>query len=641
MPDLIVGIDLGTTNSEVAVVENGQPRVIAIDGDPILPSVVGLSGDGKLLVGKPARNQYVLAPERTVKSVKRQMGLDLKIPLGDQQFRPQEVSAMILRRLKEAAEKDLGQPVTKAVITVPAYFNDSQRQATREAGQLAGLEVVRILNEPTAAALTYRPNPESSEKFLVYDLGGGTFDVSIVQAEGGVFEVLSSHGDTQLGGDDFDELMLNHIADEFEQLYGIDLRANPPTRARLLRAVENAKKVLSDHAFAKIEEEFIAEKDGVPLHLTKELERSTFESLIDPLLRRTMDCLQKALDDAKINAGELKQVVLVGGSTRSPVISRLLEARLGQPAHREVHPDLCVAMGAAIQAAIIAGSDVGAVLVDITPHSVGIKSLEVPDSFSRQFNEFKFAPIIPRNTPLPTSRSEIFCTVSDNQAKVDIDIFQGESGDVRRNHRVGKFLIEGLARVPAGNQLVVQMDLTLDGTLKVTAKEKATGMMKNIVIDNAMARFAVEEKDAAQSRLDRMWAEPEWSEGDEEPIDPAKLADLLGAEPGAYDEDDDQEEEDGYEKFPVPEPDEVPVSAPRFQFPADDGASTAGQREAVQARALLEKAERVGVKANAEDQAELARLTGKVKAALDDRRWPDLTSASNALADVLFYLEDA
>ncbi len=640
MPDIIVGIDLGTTNSEVAIVENGQPRVIAVDGDPILPSVVGLSADDKLLVGKPARNQYVLAPERTVKSVKRQMGLDLKIALGTQQFRPQELSAMILRRLKEAAEKDLGQPVTKAVITVPAYFNDSQRQATREAGQLAGLEVVRILNEPTAAALTYRPNPETSEKFLVYDLGGGTFDVSIVQAEGGVFEVLSSHGDTQLGGDDFDELLLNHIADEFEQLYGIDLRANPPTRARLLRAVENAKKVLSDHAFAKIEEEFIAEKDGVPLHLTKELERTTFEQLIDPLLRRTMDCLQKALDDAKINAGELKQVVLVGGSTRSPVISRLLEARLGQPAHREVHPDLCVAMGAAIQAAIIAGSDVGAVLVDITPHSVGIKSLEVPDSFSRQFNEFKFAPIIPRNTPLPTSRSEIFCTVSDNQAKVDIDIFQGESGDVRRNHRVGKFLIEGLARVPAGNQLVVQMDLTLDGTLKVTAREKATGMMKNIVIDNAMARFAVEEKDAAQSRLDRMWAEPEWSEGDDAPIDPSKLADLLGAEPGAFDEDDDDDEDDGYEKFPTPESEEEPA-APRFQFPADTAASTAGQREAVQARALLEKAERVGLKANAEDQAELGRLTTNVKSALDERRWPDLTSASNALADVLFYLEDA
>jgi molecular chaperone DnaK len=640
MQDLIIGIDLGTTNSEVAIVENGQPRVIAIDGDPILPSVVGLSSDDKLLVGKPARNQYVLAPERTVKSVKRQMGLDLKIPLGTQQFRPQEVSAMILRRLKEAAEKDLGQAVHKAVITVPAYFNDSQRQATREAGQLAGLEVVRILNEPTAAALTYRPNPDTNEKFLVYDLGGGTFDVSIVQAEGGVFEVLSSHGDTQLGGDDFDELLLNHIADEFQELYQIDLRANLTTKARLLRAVENAKKTLSDHAFARIEEEFIAEKDGVPLHLTKELERSTFEQLIDPLLRRTMDCLQKALDDAKINASDLKQVVLVGGSTRSPVISRLLEARLGQPAHREVHPDLCVAMGAAIQAAIIAGSDVGAVLVDITPHSVGIKSLEVPDSFSRQFNEFKFAPIVPRNTPLPTSRSEIFCTVMDNQAKVDIDIFQGESGDVRRNHRVGKFLIEGLARVPAGNQLVVQMELTLDGTLKVTAREKATGLMKNIVIDNAMARFAVEEKDAAQSRLDRMWAEPEWKEGDDEPMDPAKLADLLGSEPGAYDDDEDDDDEDeGYEKFPVPEPEEDPA-APRFQFPADAGATT-GQREAVQARALLEKAERVGAKANAEDQAELGRLTAKVKSALDERRWPDLQSTSNALADVLFYLEDA
>ncbi len=662
MSDIIIGIDLGTTNSEVAIVEDGRPRVIPVDGDPILPSVVGLGDDGKLLVGKPARNQYVLAPDRTVKSVKRKMGQEVKLTVGDQQFTPQEISAMILRRLKEAAEKDLGKPVAKAVVTVPAYFNDSQRQATREAGRLAGLDVVRILNEPTAAALTYNPDPAGNEKFLVYDLGGGTFDVSVVSAEGGVFEVLSSHGDTQLGGDDFDELLLNKVADEFQQMYAVDLRQNRTTRARLLRAVETAKKTLSDHAFAKIEEEFIAEKDGVPLHLSQEIGRGEFEELISPLITRTMECVQKALDDAKLTAAQIKQVVLVGGSTRTPMIGRLLEERLGQPAHREVHPDLCVAMGAAIQAAIVAGQNVGAVLVDITPHSVGIKSLEIPDSYSLHLNEFRFAPIITRNTPLPASRSELFCTVADHQPKVEIDIFQGESGDVRRNHRVGKFLVEGLARVPAGNQILVQMDLTLDGTLKVSAREKTTGLVKQITIENAMARFAVEERDAAKQRLERMWANPGWNEGDAEDAEEEEtsmtVSDILGDEadeadgyfedededdedealPWEDDEDEDGDEEEAGEYEPEPA-EQVPQPSSRISATAAPTAE--GSREAAQARSLLEKVERVRGKAAAEDQAELDKLTGRVKAALDEMRWGDLQAACNDLADVLFYLEDA
>ncbi|MCU0702461.1 MAG: Hsp70 family protein [Fimbriiglobus sp.] len=658
MADVIVGIDLGTTNSEVAIVENGRPRVINVDGDPILPSVVGLADDGRLLVGKPARNQFVLAPDRTVKSIKRKMGLDVKVPIGDQQFRPQEISAMILRRLKEAAEKDLGKPVTKAVVTVPAYFNDSQRQATREAGQLAGLEVVRILNEPTAAALTYTPDPSGTEKFLVYDLGGGTFDVSVLTAEDGVFEVLSSHGDTQLGGDDFDELFLNAVADEFERMYCVDLRANKSSRARLLRGVENAKKALSDHAFTKIEEEFIAEKDGVPLHLSQEFSRGEFEALIAPLIDRTMQCVQKALDDARLTAAQIKQVVLVGGSTRIPMIGRLLEERLGQPAHREVHPDLCVALGAAVQAAIVAGESVGAVLVDITPHSLGIKSLEIPDSFSLHPNEFKFTPIITRNTPLPASRSEVFCTVSDNQPTVEIDVFQGESGDVRRNHRVGKFMVEGLARVPAGNQLVVQMDLTLDGTLKVSAREKGTGLLRQVTIENAMARFAVEERDAAQQRLDRMWANPSWDEEAEENGDPLSVSDIIPDDeeedfddiPFGGDDDDDDENpfavDDEEEDEPEPEPAErSPQPQSRISgltAPAPTPPSAAeGSRETAQADSLLAKVARIREKASAEDQAELDKLTGRLRAAVDDRRWADVQTACTELADVLFYLEDS
>src|SRR5438309_7080296 len=299
--DIIVGIDLGTTNSEVAILRDGQPHVCADeDGDPILPSFVGLSEDGRLLVGKAARNQWVLAPERTVKSIKRKMGQDVRVKLGDQEYRPQEISAMILRALRDRAARQLGTAVRKVVITVPAYFNDAQRQATREAGELAGLEVVRILNEPTAASLAYDPAQRELQRVLVYDLGGGTFDVSVVQSQEGVVEVLASHGDTQLGGDDFDDLLLTLICDRFADEHGIDLRANLASKARVLRAAEAAKRQLSDHPFARVEEEFIAEKGGVALHLTQEVSRDEYERLILPLIERTMDCVQRALEDSHL-----------------------------------------------------------------------------------------------------------------------------------------------------------------------------------------------------------------------------------------------------------------------------------------------------------------------------------------------------
>jgi molecular chaperone DnaK len=495
MPEPIVGIDLGTTNSEVAIIRNGQPHVFAEEGDPILPSFVGLAEDGRLLVGKAARNQWVLAPERTIKSIKRKMGQDVKVRLGDQEYRPQEISAMILRSLKDRAGRELGTEVHKAVITVPAYFNDSQRQATREAGELAGLEVVRIVNEPTAASLTYDPSQPELRRLLVYDLGGGTFDVSIVQAQQGVVEVLSSHGDTQLGGDDFDDLLLKRVADEFQQQHGVDLRANIVAKARLLRAVEAAKRQLSEHPFARLEEEFIAEKDGQALHLAMELARGDYEALIRPLLDRTMDCVQRALDDAHLTASQVDKIVLVGGSTRTPMISRLLEERLSQPPHQEVNPDLCVAMGAAVQAALVSGVDVGAVLVDITPHTLGIKCLDPMGGFDFPF---RFAPILHRNTALPASRSEVFSTVQDEQHEVDVDVYQGESDDVRNNHRVGRFLIQGLAKVPAGNQIVVQLDLNLDGMLRVSAREKATGLQKQVTIENPFATYEREERAVAQ-----------------------------------------------------------------------------------------------------------------------------------------------
>src|SRR5437660_9437771 len=570
MNEPIVGIDLGTTNSEVALVRERQAEVLAEDGDPILPSFVGLSEDGRLLVGKAARNQWVMAPERTVKSIKRLMGQDVKVRLGDQEYRPQEISAMILRTLRDRAAQQLGTSVTKAVITVPAYFNDAQRQATREAGELAGLEVVRILNEPTAASLTYDPSQRDLQRMMVYDLGGGTFDVSIVQAQEGVVEVLASHGDTQLGGDDFDDLLLKQVCERFQQEHGVDLRNNLVAKARLLNAVETAKRALSYHPFARIEEEFIADKNGQSLHLSTEISRDDYEDMIRPLMDRTMDCVQRALDDSHLTGSAIDKVVLVGGSTRTPLVSRLLEERLGQPAHQEVNPDLCVAMGASVQAALIAGMDVGAVLVDITPHTLGIRTL---DTIAGMDFPFRFAPILHRNTPLPASRSEVFHTVYDSQDSVEIDVYQGESDDVRRNYRVGKFLIQGLARVPAGNQIVVQLDLNLDGMLRVSAREKATGLQKQVTIENALSRYENEERDLARERLDRLWgaSEEDWEEDEEV---------LSGAE-------------DETEAEPPGGPPEL-VTGPRE-----------GQRETVQARALLEKCERLLTNLQPEDRTEV------------------------------------
>jgi molecular chaperone DnaK len=598
--DLIVGIDLGTTNSEVAFVLDGQPHVIEEDGDPILPSFVGLAEDGRLLVGKAARNQWIVAPERTIKSIKRKMGQDVKVQLGDQEFRPQEISAMILRALRDRATARLGQEVRKAVITVPAYFNDAQRQATREAGELAGLEVVRILNEPTAASLTYDPTHAELRRLLVYDLGGGTFDVSIVQSQQGVVEVLASHGDTQLGGDDFDDLLLEHVCERFADEHGVDLRANLVARSRVLKAVEAAKRHLSFHPFVRVEEEFIAEKDGVALHLNLEVSRSDYEEMIRPLLDRTMDCVRRALEDAGLTGSQIDKVVLVGGSTRTPRIGELLEERLGQPPHQEVNPDLCVAMGAAIQGAIIAGADVGAVLVDITPHSLGIKCLD--EMYGYAF-EHKFAPIIHRNTALPGSRSEVFHTYRDGQTEVEIDVYQGESDDVRHNHRVGKFLVTGLAPVQAGNPIVVQLDLNLDGMLKVSARERATGLQKEVVIENALAQFERDESAGVRARLERLWLDQEDDETNGEYLD-----DIDGAE------------------------DVMPTLAP---------GPREGQREAVQARALLEKAERLLDRVQPDDRPELDRLMGNVRTAMTDRQWEKVTAACNELADTLFYLEDA
>ena len=603
--ETIIGIDLGTTNSEVAIIRDGRPFVIEEDGDPILPSVVGLDSQGRLLVGKAARNQYVLAPERTIRSIKRKMGQEVTVTLGDKKYTPQEISAIILRTLKQRAEKELGAPVSKAVITVPAFFNDGQRQATREAGSLAGLDVVRIINEPTAAVLTYDPHPPEMERLLVYDLGGGTFDVSLAQVENGIVEIQASHGDTQLGGDDFDQLLVEHICDSFAEEHGIDLRQSQGAKARVLRAAEDAKKRLSFDAVTTIEEEFIAEKGDKSLNLVLEINRYEYEELIRPLLLKTLTCLDQALDDAKVQANQIDKVVLVGGATRTPLVHQLLEERLGRPVHSEIEPDLAVAMGAAVQGGLIAGVDVGPILVDITPHTLGIEALGELHGF---LSTHHFSPIIERNTPLPVSRTEIYSTVVNSQDAARIKIFQGENQDTRYNTAVGEFLIDGLAEVPAGNQIMVKLDLDLNGILKVTATERATGLAKHIVIDSAMERFRRSQRSDAVDRLDAVFGTVEEPHPDFAAIGHTKRGDDGGS---------------------VPSP-----STPIGELPPT-------LRQAIEsAKALAAKAERILPDANAEDADELRAMLADLRAAIDRRAEDEIRNVTHEVEDLVFYLED-
>ncbi len=598
----IVGIDLGTTNSEIAVIRDGRPEVIRTDGEAILPSVVGLDPEGRLLVGTPARNQWVLAPDRTIRSIKRKMGEDLKVQLGDRDYAPQEVSAIILGRLKEQAEQYLGQPVRKAVITVPAFFNEVQREATREAGELAGLEVVRIINEPTAAALTYDPDTESMERLLVYDLGGGTFDVSIVQVERGVVEVLASHGDTHLGGDDFDQLLLDYVCDEFAKEHKLDLRKSLVGKSRVLSAVEEAKKLLSAEAVARIQEEFIAENNGAALHLDLEIERPEYEALIEPLLAKTLTCVDQSLDDARLHAQQIDKVILVGGASRTPLVHRLLERRVGRELHTEVDPDLCVAMGAAVQGGLINGIDVGPVLVDITPHTLGVAALA---DLHGMLSEHRFVPVIHRNTPLPATRSEMFTTAYDQQKAVEVSIYQGENDDVRHNQFIGEFLLDGLCEVDAGNEILVRFGLDLNGILKVTAEEHATGLQKQLTVENAVSRFRRQSRAGGavpSAKAVAAVASPPASDSG------SRGKELASAESRA----------DG-----------------AADVPADVAAAIAD------GSALISKALGVAAKASAEDRQEIDRLVKDLMEASAARSIPRLKQVEAELEDLVFYLQDA
>ena len=594
MADIIVGIDLGTTNSEVAALVDGKVEVLAADGEQIMPSYVGLSPEGQLLVGTPARNQYILYPERTVKSIKRLMGSDQRVVLGEQTYSPAEISALILRALKTRAEAALGAPVTRAVITVPAYFSDAQRQATRDAGEIAGLEVVRILNEPTAAALAYGADRQEDRTVLVYDLGGGTFDVSLVQVHGEITEVLASHGNTHLGGDDFDQLLLDFVHERFRAAGGPDLRADRRAMSRLLHAVEEAKKRLSFEPYAQLREEHLAERAGVPVHLDLEVSREEYEDLIRHLIEGTLDSVHQALADAGKRPDQVDDILLVGGATRTPLISRLLEEKTGLVPRQDLHPDLCVALGAGVLAARLAGHEVDRVLVDISPYSFGPSHLGFRHGVPY---EHCYHPIIARNTPLPVSRTDSYFTIVDNQEAWRVSIYQGDDPDALNNILVGQFLIEGLSRVPAGNEILCRMDLDLDGILRVTATEKRTGLAKHITIEGATT--ALSEDEIAQARR--------------------RTAELFG------DEDEDDLDADD--------------AVVEGEF-TDTGDGRDHRVRISEARALLERSRRLLDKMTAEDREEAIALHEQLEAAMGAQDWDQLREASTDLADLLFYVEE-
>ncbi len=503
MSDIIVGIDLGTTNSAVAIVQDGEPRILAKGDQKIIPSVVGYSKQGGWLVGQPALNQYTLDPDNTVRSIKRKMGSQERVTLGGQEFTPQEISAFILRELKAIAEENLGQPVNKAVITVPAYFTNAQRQATKEAGQIAGLEVVRIINEPTAAALAYGLNRENDQVALVYDLGGGTFDVSLVEMTGGIVEVRASHGDTHLGGDDFDQALAEHASKLFYKKHQFSLKDHRLAMARLDRAAEAAKIHLSDFPEAALREEYLAEKNGVPLHLDTKIERPEFEGLIQEFLERTIESMDKVLADAELGTEDLERVLLVGGSTRMPIVWGLVSGYTGLEPDAEINPDEVVALGAAVQAAIIAGQPVDSILVDVTPHSLGIEAAVymggriIPDIYSV---------LIRRNTTVPVTKEQIFQTVFPNQDAVQVKVYQGELPIASGNTLLGEFLISGLKPAAPGEHpsVNVRFDFDVNGMLHVRATDRVTGTQESISVQATQARLTPGEIAEARQRLSEL-----------------------------------------------------------------------------------------------------------------------------------------
>ena len=490
----IIGIDLGTTNSCVAVMEGGEPVVITnSEGARTTPSVVSFQANGERLVGQIAKRQAITNPEHTIISIKREIGTDNKTKIDDKTYSPQEISAMILQKIKADAEAYLGETVSQAVITVPAYFNDAERQATKDAGRIAGLEVLRIINEPTAASLAYGlDKTDHSEKIFVYDLGGGTFDVSILELGDGVFEVLSTNGDTHLGGDDFDQKIIDYIANDFKSQYGIDLRNDKSAVQRLKEAAEKAKIELSSSMQTNINLPFITADATGPKHIDMNLTRAKFNELTHDLVQRSIEPMKKALSDAGLTIGQIDKVILVGGSTRIPAVQEAVKNFTGKEPSKGVNPDECVAMGAAIQAGVLTGEVKDVLLLDVTPLTLGIETLGGVAT-----------PLIERNTTIPAKKSQIFSTAADGQTSVEIHVVQGERQMATDNKTLGRFTLSGIAPAPRGiPQIEVTFDIDANGIVKVSAMDKGTGKEANITI-TASTNLSDEEVEKAVKEAER------------------------------------------------------------------------------------------------------------------------------------------
>ncbi len=478
-----VGIDLGTTNSVISVLEGGEPKVIAnAEGHRTTPSVVAFAKNGEVLVGDQAKRQAITNPERTIRSVKRHMGTDWTVDVDGKSYTAQEISARILQKLKKDAEAFLGEPITKAVITVPAYFGDAQRQATKEAGQIAGLEVERIVNEPTAASLAYGLDNNSDELILVFDLGGGTFDVSVLEIGEGVFEVKSTAGDTNLGGDDWDDVVISWLVDGFKAENGIDLAKDPMALTRLKEAAEKAKIELSSVQSTEINLPFITANADGPIHLLKTLSRSEFERMTADLVTRTRAPFERAVKDAGVSVSDIDHVILVGGSTRIPSVQKVVEELAGKEPNKSVNPDEVVALGAAIQAGVLSGDVSGILLLDVTPLTLGVET-----------EGGVFTKMIERNTTIPSRRSEIFTTASDGQPEVEVHVLQGERAMASDNMSLGRFKLQGLPPAPRGvPQIEVTFDIDANGIVSVSAKDLGTGKSQQVTITGGTALDSAE-----------------------------------------------------------------------------------------------------------------------------------------------------